>query len=627
MSIKNTLFLCLILFAISSFGQSENEALYLKKNTTFEIEVASSGLKINEHHYSDKIFYRNFEKHSRESVFYSDFDPVTSLEAQTTTPANKKVKVTTIETKDIVQPGIFYGGYKRKEFVFPGITEGSIGHLEFTKEITDAHLLTPFFFGDDVNVKQAEFSVIFPPELNLNYKVFCDPGGKIKFEKQAIKNKVKYSWTLTDVPAYKPERNSPARSYSAPHVVVYIDSYQHRGKTTKVLSDVSDLYNWYGSLVKNIPAIDSDDALKDQVMTLTKGLTSAKEKTRAIFQWVQSNIKYIAFEDGMAGFVPRSAKDVYVKRYGDCKDMANLLKYMLNIAGVDAYLTWIGTRSKPYSYSDVPTAIADNHMICSVRMDGQFVFLDATNSFVSFGKPSSMIQGKEALVGLNDRQFEVVKVPVISRNQNQRIDTIRMSLEGTGVKGTVTGVLSGYKKDDLEVASLRASINQDREFVRDFFSIGNDDITIENTIIQGLGNPNLSGNVKFKFFQPGYFKRAGDKLYLNLNVNKTLPGDRIDIKTREQNIEMDYCYEDRSLIVFDIPEHHTVTFIPSDLQKSWPEFGFSTTYKQQAGKIILERSVYSNYLYLDKSKFEQWNEFINGLTSSNAQTIILAKSN
>ena len=77
------------------------------------------------------------------------------------------------------------------------------------------------------------------------------------------------------------------------------------------------------------------------------------------------NIKYIAFEYALGGFIPREANEVFQKKYGDCKDNSSILFKMLEIAGLQGNLTWIGTRKIPYTYEEVPTRAVDNHMILS----------------------------------------------------------------------------------------------------------------------------------------------------------------------------------------------------------------------------------------------------------------------
>lgn len=67
--------------------------------------------------------------------------------------------------------------------------------------------------------------------------------------------------------------------------------------------------------------------------------------------------------------------------------MTSILVVMLNTAGVPAYYTWIGTRSLPYAYSEIPLPIVANHMICAIQLKkDEFIFLDGTDAtcFLAF---------------------------------------------------------------------------------------------------------------------------------------------------------------------------------------------------------------------------------------------------
>jgi hypothetical protein len=552
-------------------------------------------------------------------------DPIFDFVAETIPPkgGGRRVKVATTETQDIVQPGIFYGGYKRKDFVFPVLTSGAIGRISYSRDITDPHLLPPFFFDEHLTVKSSEYSVTVPETINIQYRLFGLSTEKINFHKEQTQDGIKYIWKMNDVPAWRYEPDAPARAYTSPHLMIFIDSFRAKGQTHKVVSDVNDLYSWYSGLIKKIPSETNGKDVDQLVSDLVKGAKSDREKVHAIFQWVQKNIRYVAFEDGMAGFIPRSAIDVYVKRYGDCKDMANLLKYMINKAGIDAYHTWIGSRNKPYSYKDVPSAVADDHMICSIKLDNQYIFLDATSPFVAFGNPTSMIQGKEALIGIDDKRFEIVKVPVLEGKFNTRIDSVFISSSEKGIVGKVSSELNGYRKDDLEVSSMKASLQQDKEYIRDFFEIGSNNILIHNVSIKGLGDATQPGSIGFEFLQPGYSKSIGDKLYINLAINKSSPGEKIG-HTRLQAVEKDYFFNDVTVTVYDIPPGYSVLRIPENKTAEWPEFGFRSSYEVSEGQVLLKREVYSNILYLEKAHFESWNKFIQELADVNNQTVVFA---
>ena len=46
-------------------------------------------------------------------------------------------------------------------------------------------------------------------------------------------------------------------------------------------------------------------------------------------------VRYIAYEDGIAGFKPDKAQEVLRKKYGDCEGMGNLMTEMLKSIGLD----------------------------------------------------------------------------------------------------------------------------------------------------------------------------------------------------------------------------------------------------------------------------------------------------
>ena len=609
-------------------AQGKEGAAYTEKSASIEIKFIDNGLKIEERYILDKIFYSNFDRHARESVFFSDLSPIIEIDAQTLTPRGngfKKTKVSTYETKDLVQPGIFYGGNKRKEFVFPNLSAGATGRLTYTKAIKDVHLITPFFFDENIPVEKSEFSVIFPRDVTVKYMVFGNLKEQVHFSEQRLSNAVKYSWALKNVPPFETAKKSPGYTYHATHVIIWIDSYQLKGQINQVGSGVADLYKWYQSLIKQIPSGGNYSSLNQQVASLVAPTKTKEEAAKTIFQWVQKNIKYIAFEQGMAGLIPREASDVYTKRYGDCKDMANLLKYMLTQAGVESYHTWIGTRSKPYNYETLPLTIINNHMICSVKTETGLIFLDATDPFLSFSSPSSMIQGKEGLIGINDNQFKLATIPTRKKEENQRVDSIFIALEKDGVKGSVVSHLTGYKKEDLERERFKAEIDHKPGYLRDFYGVGDNNVQLESVSLKGLNNPDLDALVEFNFFQPGYYKNMGDKIYFNMVLNKSLPGEMVQSDSRNQMIEADYLFENRTITRFTLPDAYQVTSVPPDFERQWSEFGVSSKYRQSGNVVILEQVLYSNFLYIDKPLFQQWNKFIQAAADVNRQIITLSK--
>src|SRR5690606_28188930 len=133
----------------------------------------------------------------------------------------------------------------------------------------------------------------------------------------------------------------------------------------------------------------------------------------------------------------RQAKLVYERKFGDCKDMSSIITEMAKYANIpNVNLTWIGSRSIPYTYHEVPTPAVDDHMIATYEdAKGNIYFLDATDSYTKFGLPSGFIQGKEAMIQ-NGESYKLVKVPVVNFGENASQMLVDLQLENTLLKGS-----------------------------------------------------------------------------------------------------------------------------------------------------------------------------------------------
>ena len=121
---------------------------------------------------------------------------------------------------------------------------------------------------------------------------------------------------------------------------------------------------------------------------------------------------------------------------GDCKDMASTITGLLEYAGINSYLTWIGTNDIPYTYEELPTPNVDNHMIATyIDDEDNYYFLDATGRYSNFDIPSSFIQGKEALIRKNKNEFEVITVPTVAPDQNKISEKIYLNIVDNNLIG------------------------------------------------------------------------------------------------------------------------------------------------------------------------------------------------
>ena len=611
------LFACLAMTA--------QEVVMLKKTRHLDISIEDDNLKILEKNHESKKFLKNVTQYANDAIFYSSMEPLVEFEAYTKVPHKKgKYKdkeVEIVETQDIVSPGIFYGGYQKKEFVFPAVVPDAISVLNYTQHNTDPHLLGSFFFDAGYPTNETAFSVSFPTSVAIDYNLFHTEQLNLTHTIDTVGKIITHSWKGKDIDKRAYNQNAPSRSYYSPHIILRINSFEAAGKKVSVSHSTDDLFKWYNGLIHQIPDDADLTPLQEKVVSLTKETKSPKEITEKLYQWVQSNIKYVAFEDGMAGFIPRSAGDVYAKKYGDCKDMANILTTMLNFAEVPAYLTWIGTNDRPYSYHDVPCTMTDNHMICAVKENGEYVFLDPTNSYLIYGDSPRLVQGKEALIRVDDDNYDIVKVPISDAQQNKRHDKLELTIDDVVLKGNVETVLEGYCRENYHQEKMYGEYNQETNFMQNYLLLGKNSSKYLNTKVQEekeLVNLSFEGHFKNDII------KAGSKLYVNLNLDSSSEDYLIeDLSTRIYPIQEDFKHTYVYNCTLTIPEGYSIDFLPENKNIDSENCQFKSTYTVKGKTITYDKIIVSNYLLLEKDNFKEYETFFAELLKTNQQKITL----
>ncbi len=116
----------------------------------------------------------------------------------------------------------------------------------------------------------------------------------------------------------------------------------------------------------------------DEVAGNAEGLEAA----RKLYNWVAQNIRYVALELGIGGYVPQSAEEVLNQRYGDCKGYVTLLQALLKAKGIESepVLVYLG---EDYGLFPAPTPEQFNHAI--LYLPEFDLYLDPTIRYAPFG--------------------------------------------------------------------------------------------------------------------------------------------------------------------------------------------------------------------------------------------------
>lgn len=607
----------------------EDKAIMLLKEEALEIGVKDGKLTINARLSEDKYLTDDkAQGFANDAIYFNEtFNEVSNVEATAYFPKGNKFKgqkVTRIETKTRFSGSVFFDDNRYLEIMFPRMEKGTRAKVEYEESINDPHFLGKFYFQTFIPAKELRYSVTFPSSVKMKYKVFNNEAKTITFTETTSKGKTTYTWTATNTDKYEFDNDSPAISYYVPHVALMIQEYTDKGETHRVLEEVDDLYAWYQTLVGDLNQ-DKDDNIIHLVDSLTNGIKTDEEKVKRIYYWVQSNIKYVAFEDGMSGFIPRPAAKVCTKRYGDCKDMSSIITEMLEAADIPSSLTWIGSRDIPYTYNELPTPSVDNHMIAAVELNGKYVFLDATSQYTPMGMPSSFIQGKQGLVGKSPEAYELVMVPVIDKEINYQHDSVYVKVEGNQLSGSGSASFGGYVSVMVRERLGNRKADKHEEYLERLLEKGHNKFNLGEYTTKGTENKDQSLSVDYQFVVPDYAQQVNDAIYVNLNLDKTYNNDLFEIDDRKVALEIDYKFEDQFTTVFEIPEGYNLSYLPENAAYAGDEFGFDISYVHTGNQIRVVKTFYINTLLIETDDFEAWNSMIKSLSKAYNESIVLKK--
>lgn len=517
---------------------------------------------------------------------------------------------------------MFYNDARVKFMTVDFPVQGYTYNYELNKKYKDVKYFTSIYFNDEYPIVKKQVSISVPNWLELEIKEFNLSGFEIKKDtkKDAKSNSTTYTYTIENMAPGANEKLSPGPSYIYPHILLIAKSYTKDNQKTTLFSSTADLYKWYKSLVNMMK--EKPDLLKDKVKELTEQAKTDEEKIKNIYYWVQDNIRYIAFEDGIAGFKPDESQNVFQKRYGDCKGMANLTKQMLKEAGFDARLTWIGTKRIAYDYL-IPSLSVDNHMICTLFHDGKKYFLDGTEKYNSFGQYAERIQGKDVLIENGD-DFIVEKVPVADALANTETFTSELRIDNESLTGKTSNTFTGESRASFLYSYNNIKNNDKKEALQDYLTDGDKNLTISAISTSDLTNRDKKLSMEYDIKIENKVSRFDNDIYIDLDFKKEFG--HLLFKERKTDFEFPHKENYEALLKLEIPAGYKVAKLPQSVTIEKPEYKINVSYEQVGNEILYKKKFEFKKGLVKAADFNEWNAFIDKLNKVYNEQVTLTKS-
>lgn len=548
--------------------------------------------------------------------FYSSFSEIKSF--RLSKERERKYLSDVAADKSYISEDYFYDDNRIKYFNYTFSKKADRIFTEITKVYKDVRYFTRLYFHEHYPSASHTISITVPEEVTLQIHEMNFDGYKIS--KDSINDRSEYTitYSLDDIAPLSDDKNQLPIGYTYPHLIFSVSNFKHNKDDITVLKQPADLYAWYQSLYQKTG--NKTDVLQSKVDELVKGKTDEVEKAKAIYYWVQDNIRYVAFEDGMAGFIPESVQDVYGKKYGDCKGMANLLTEMLKMAGLDAHITWIGTKHLPYDHS-LAALCVDNHCIATLFLNGQKYFLDATNKYLPFGENSSHLAGKEAMIE-KGTTFELAKVPETGANNATR--NFKLSLEKDKVTGHASITLHGELRTTMQQLYHNTPADKREKLLQRFLVEDMSNTVVSNIKTSDLKNRELPLTIEADISIKNKVFNSGNECYVSLDNNYAALTDYMPAEDRKKELDLDYKYTVEQTLELTLPNGWKAKELPANTVCGSGDYKFQGGYSVENDKLILKKSLVVNKDFIDVAEFSQWKAFLKQVKGFSSNQITLS---
>ncbi|MCM8771298.1 MAG: transglutaminase-like domain-containing protein, partial [Candidatus Omnitrophica bacterium] len=366
----------------------------------------------------------------------------------------------------------------------------------------------------------------------------------------------------------------------------------------------------------------ASDAIKDKVNQLIHGLKSDEEKARAIYNFCAREIRYVAVEYGQAGYEPHRAEEIFLNKYGDCKDQAILLVTMLREAGFEAYPVLIGTKDYYDLNEDLPS-MRFNHAIATVKINDAYIFLDPTAETCSFGDLPASDQARKVLV-FQDNSFKILQTPLSKAEDNLVREelVIRANSDGS-IKAKKKVFTFGYYDQGRRYWLLYTPPKLIEEAIKEKIQEVSIGAQLEDYNLSDVADLDKPTVLEYAFKGSDYFIIAADIYILPLlgKINTAL----VSKESRRYPIEFDVLDKFEKTIEIKIPPNFKLRFMPQSFEKESRWIKIKIEYRFEKDTLYYKETKTLKQIIIPTSEYQDYKKFIEEVAKLSKQQIVLEK--
>ena len=573
-------------------------------------------------------------------VYFNSHRKITSLHGWCIPAQGKDYEVKDKDAMEVSLPKIegseLITDVKDKVLRIPSSDPGNIIGYEYEVEEQPMVLQDIWDFQEENPGRESHYSLQLPP--NWEYKAMWLNYPEVKPSQAGSRE---WHWVVSDLKAIRKEDAMPPMAGVAGQMIVSF--FPQGGAALNGFANWQQMGNWYRNLTNG--RLDASAGMKQRVTTLTSSAPTQLDKIRAVAQFVQQDIRYVAIELGIGGWQPHPASDVFLHHYGDCKDKATLMSSMLREIGVDSYYVVINHERGSVGPEVPPHVGAFDHMILAIKLPegmadpsliatiqsahyGRLLFFDPTNEFTPLGQIGGYLQSNYGLLVMPDGG-ELVELPKQPSTMNSIQRTAKLTLENTGkLQGEVNEVRMGDRARS-ERWQLRA-VAKDSDRIKPIERLLADSLStfrITKASVVNLQHTDQPFGFNYSFESENYAKSAGNLLLVRPRVIGRKSRGLLETKEpRYFSIEFDGPARDTDSFEITVPAGYEVDDLPPPVDAEYSFASYHSKTEVKGNVIGYTRTFEVKELSVPASKAEELKKFYRIIASDERNNVVLRPS-
>jgi len=522
---------------------------------------------------------------------------------------------------------------KEKLLRIPAADPGNIVGYEYEEEEQPYVLQNVWRFQETNPVAEAHYTLLLPSGWEYKATWMNYPESKPgEAGNQA-------QWVLKDIKGIKHEDNMPPWQGVAGQMIVSFfpsgGSAQNRG-----FQNWKEMGVWYQNLTSG--RRDASSELKQKVAALASSAATPLEKMKALAEFAQRDIRYVAIELGIGGWQPHSAAEVFTHHYGDCKDKATLMGAMLHEIGIDSYYVVINsergsvTPQTPAHMGGfdhaiiavkLPDGVTDSSLVSTISHPklGKLLFFDPTDELTPFGQLSGALQANYGLL-VAPEGGELVEVPELPPAMNGIRRSAKLSLSSTGMlSGDVQEIRMGDRASSQRWA-LR-TVTKDTDRIKPIETLLSGSLATFQITKASIGNLKQNDQpflYNYSVVAQDYAKKAGDLLLLRPRFVGNKSSDLLETKEpRKYPVEFDGPSRDTDIFEISLPPGYVVDDLPPPVNADYSFASYHSKTEATGNVLKYTRTFEVKELSVPLNKVEDLKKLYRIIASDERNTAVL----